>query len=47
MRNKMCLNCLSVFLKMLTGDGRRLAGAADDVQQPQFEFPPSFYLNIC
>lgn len=39
MGNKMCLNCSSVFLKTPTGDGIRLAGAADDAQQPHSEFP--------
>lgn len=38
MGNKMCLNCLSVFLKTPTGDGIRLAGAADDAQQPHSRF---------
>lgn len=42
MGNKMCLNCLSVFFKTATGDGIRLAGAANDAQQPHSKF-----LKLC
>lgn len=42
----MCLNCLSVSLKMLTGDGVRLAGAADGAEQSEFssKVPPKYLL---